>query len=130
MSKPRDWYDMTDEQRRAWQRQENERSEMEYEKERAERDAKRAEAQADHLRRELRATQQEDAEALSAANELNVELHDQLDIVTVELMQLKDRLKEHCDDLEHLWSAPANPPTLEHVRGIIALFRGILTDPS
>jgi hypothetical protein len=70
MNRPRNWYDMSDEQRRAWQRQAMEMEDLEYEKDRERQARENAEASAERLRREARAERasyQEEVEGLQDA---------------------------------------------------------------
>ena len=65
MEKPRNWYSMSHEERKEWERRDEERRDLEYEAERARRDAREADDQA------RRARERAKSERLAAMEEMD-----------------------------------------------------------
>jgi len=68
-NKPSNWYQMSCEERRAWDRAERQRQDLEYERERALEDAERAERYALQRERQLSAMISENESRLGDAND-------------------------------------------------------------
>ncbi len=77
-NRPRDWYQLTWEQRQAWEKAERERQDLESDAQRARDDADAAERNVRRLRREADAArheaQEEVAQARDAVNEAEIDL--------------------------------------------------------
>ncbi len=90
MSKPRNWYDMTSDQRREWEKGERGREDLEYERNR---EREQAEADRARMRRERRAEQEAHAEELQSASDEAADLAGQVEELTAQ----RDALLPACE---------------------------------